>query len=118
MPRCRSPYLGHAPPTAGTAATSMKRRCAHALVVGATASIGGAVAGARCGRRAARRARAAPAACGHLCGDRSVIAACSESTPADQAVGEATAILGGLDIVVCWVGAVAFGPVSELDDAV
>ena len=32
-------------------------------------------------------------------------------------IGGAVAMLGGLDLVVCCVGGVAFGPLSDLDDA-
>jgi NAD(P)-dependent dehydrogenase (short-subunit alcohol dehydrogenase family) len=99
----------------------MELRGTRALVVGATGGIGGAVAralveaGAQlvvAGRDPARLAAVAAAT-----GARAVAADLSEPTAADQAIGEAVAMLGGLDLVVCCVGGVAFGPVSELDDA-
>lgn len=95
---------------------------ARALVVGASGGLGGALvralrdAGARIavtGRDPVRLAAAA--------GDGAVAAIrldLSEPTAADQAVAEAADALGGLDLVVCCAGAVAFGPVTELDDAV
>jgi NAD(P)-dependent dehydrogenase (short-subunit alcohol dehydrogenase family) len=93
-----------------------------ALVVGASGVLGAEVARDLC----ARGARVAVA--GRDPRRRSLIAEelgvpgialdLSEPTSADQAVGEAVAVLGGIDVVVSCVGAVAFGPVTELDDAV
>ncbi len=42
----------------------------------------------------------------------------AEPTSADQAIAEAVEILGGLDVVICATGTVAFGPVTELEDVI
>jgi cyclic-di-GMP-binding biofilm dispersal mediator protein len=95
---------------------------ARALVVGASGEVGGAVArelaarGVRLvvtGRDTGRRERIA-----HELGAPSLALDLSEPTAADQAIAAAVAVLGGLDLVVSCVGAVAFGPVTELEDAV
>jgi len=51
-------------------------------------------------------------------GGTAVAADRSEPTAAEQAIAASVDILGGLDVVACCLGAVACGPVRELDDAV
>ena len=93
-----------------------------ALVTGATGAGGGAVArelasrGARLalhGRDADRLAEIAAEL-----GAASATAAdlTAEGAP-DRVVAESADALGGLDVAVCAVGVVAFGPVREVDDA-
>jgi cyclic-di-GMP-binding biofilm dispersal mediator protein len=95
---------------------------ARGLVVGASGGLGAAIAGAL----AARGAVLAVTGRDQVRLDR-VARACdavpirldlSEGGGADRAVAEAVSALGGLDLVICCVGTVAFGPVAELDDAV
>lgn len=40
----------------------------------------------------------------------------AEPTSADQAIAQAVELLGGLDVVICAAGTVAFGPVTDLED--
>jgi NAD(P)-dependent dehydrogenase (short-subunit alcohol dehydrogenase family) len=107
---------------AAASVVSMDLSQTRALVVGASGGLGGAIA------RALREQGAPIVVTGR---DPSRLAAIAddvgaprirldlaEPTAADQAVGEAVALLGGLDLVVCCAGTVAFGPLSELDDAV
>jgi len=100
----------------------MDLRSTRALVVGASGVLGGEVARALAargaqlavtGRDPERRRRIASEL-----GVPGIALDLSEPTSADQAVAEAVAALGGIDLVVSCVGAVAFGPVTELDDAV
>ncbi len=101
---------------------SMDLSHTRALVVGASGGLGGAIS------RALREQGALIAVTGRdparlraiadEVGAPQIRLDLSEPTAADQAVGEAVALLGGLDLVICCAGTVAFGPLSELDDAV
>jgi NAD(P)-dependent dehydrogenase (short-subunit alcohol dehydrogenase family) len=93
-----------------------------AVVVGATGGLGTAVA------RSLVTAGASVAVAGRDPGRLATIAAerdvpavqidLAEPTSADQALAAAVAALGGLELVVCCAGTVAFGPVTDLDDRV
>jgi NAD(P)-dependent dehydrogenase (short-subunit alcohol dehydrogenase family) len=93
-----------------------------ALIVGASGGLGGAIARALrdLGARIAVTGRdpVRLAAIADEVGAPPIRLDLSEPTAADQAVGEAVALLGGLDLVVCCAGTVAFGPLQELEDAV
>lgn len=92
------------------------------LVAGATGGFGGALAGALAGAGArlvvSGRDPGRLAAVAARTGGTGVAADLADPTAPDLLVAEAAERLGGLDAVVCAVGAVAFGPVTELDDAV
>jgi cyclic-di-GMP-binding biofilm dispersal mediator protein len=93
-----------------------------ALVVGASGGLGGAIARALRARGATiavtGRDPVRLAAIADEVGAPPIRLDLSEPTAADQAVGEAIELLGGLDLVICCAGTVAFGPLSELEDAV
>jgi len=97
-------------------------RDARVLVAGATGGLGGAIArvlhaeGARLavsGRDPARLAAVAAQT-----GAAPLPADLTDPVAPEMLVGAAADALGGLDAVVCAIGVVAFGPVTELDDAV
>lgn len=92
------------------------------VVAGATGGVGGALchelasAGARLvvsGTRADRVTALARELDAH-----GVRADLTDPLAPEMLLGEAADALGGLDVVVCAIGVVAFGPVTELDDRV
>lgn len=93
-----------------------------ALVVGASGGLGQAVAQALYDAGATLAVTGRDPARLTAAGQAGTVATIrldlTEPTAPDQAVAQAVAVLGGLDLVVCCAGAVAFGPVTELDDAV
>jgi NAD(P)-dependent dehydrogenase (short-subunit alcohol dehydrogenase family) len=95
---------------------------ARVLVAGASGGLGGALArtlaehGARLvvsGRDPVRLAAVAADT-----GGQAVAMDLADATAPEQLVAEAAARLGGLDVVACCTGVVAFGPVATLDDIV
>lgn len=100
----------------------MEMQGARALVLGATGGFGAEIA------RALTAAGASLAVHGRngerlhvLAGELDAQQVTGDLTRAgepDRVVDEAAAALGGLDVVVMSAGAVAFGPVAELDEAV
>lgn len=93
-----------------------------ALVSGATGALGGAVARelAARGARLALHGRDATRL-GEIAAELGAAAAVTADLTAagapERVVAESAEALGGLDVAVCAVGVVAFGPVDEVDDA-
>ena len=119
------PQVGPIPDVGAAAAGSvpfMDLSRTRALVVGASGGLGGAISRALHAQGAAivvtGRDPVRLTAIAEEVGAQPVRLDLSEPTAADQAVGEAVALLGGLDVVICCAGTVAFGPLSELDDVV
>lgn len=100
----------------------MQMSGARVLVAGATGGLGGAIARAlvQAGAQVAVSGRdpARLAAIAAETGGVPLEADLVDPTAPELLVADAAARLGGLDAVVCAVGVVAFGPITELDDAV
>lgn len=92
------------------------------LVIGATGGFGSHLARALAARGArlvvSGRDAGRLSAIATETGAAQVAADLTQAGAPDALVTEAAAILGGLDVVVMTAGAVAFGPVAELDDDV
>lgn len=93
------------------------------LVVGATGALGGAIAADLAGRGArlalhGRDARRLRERHDELAALAAIPADLTVAGAAERVVAEAADALGGLDAMVCAIGAVAFGPVRELGDDV
>lgn len=92
------------------------------LVSGATGALGGAIArelasrGARLALHGRDEARLAGIA-GELGAESATAADLAAAGAPERVVAAAADALGGLDVAVCAVGVVAFGPVREVDDA-